>query len=74
MNTLAAILDQKVQCLVTTDFIYLYLFEPICLPLLSLALITLITCFVLSIRLINSLELLCLSTNKRLDCTTEMVR
>jgi len=43
-----------VQCLVTTDFIYLYLFEPIFLPPLSLALITLITCFVLNLRHINT--------------------
>jgi hypothetical protein len=33
------ILDQKVQCLVTTEFIYLYLFESVFLSPLSLALI-----------------------------------
>ncbi len=40
--------DGAVPC--PTDFIYLYLFEPVFLPPLSLALITLITCFLLSIR------------------------
>ena len=47
------ILDQKVRCLVTTGIIYLYLFESVFLSPLSLALITLITCFVLNIRHIN---------------------
>ena len=50
------ILDQKVQCLVTTEFIYLYLFESIFLSPLSLALITLITCFVLNIRHLNKIK------------------
>ncbi len=48
------ILDQNVQCLVTTYFIY-YTYtdlnlSQLSLTLLSLALITLITCFVLNLR------------------------